>query len=180
MKNYCLRIAGVLLLGAAAVVAEVGCAGGGAPGAGPAAAGAPEARYRVTSDTTPFYRYGPQQAGGADLSLKKGTDLLMVKRAFGYSQVKTMDTQQVGYVSTEDIAPLTQQELAAIAAINRGSTPVTSVGGPGKKSRAIVGEYTLPMPGAPGAGAGVGAGAPDTLPMPESTATPPPNNMFRY
>ncbi len=152
-----------------------GCAGGGKPDAvataKPGAAGAAnqETRYRVTKDTTPFYKYGPQQPGGPDLSLKKGTDVLMVKRAFGYSQVKTTDTLQTGYVSTEDVAPLTAQELAALIPATP-SSPVQSVGGAGKRSRAIVGQYTLPP----------GAGAQDRLPEPEATPTPPPNNMFRY
>lgn len=133
--------------------------------AGPTA----EARYRVSADTTSFYRYGPQQINGPDQTLKKGSDVVMVKHAFGYSQVKTFDTQMTGYVSTEDMRPLTQPELAALI------VPVTVVAPlqtkSGKKSSAVVGEYTLPA----------GAGAQEPLPeAPQNTATPPPNNMFRY
>lgn len=183
-----------LLSCAALVAVSTGCvnrsktaAAGTPPAAAPAAAGAPPTqvgpRYRVREASTSFYHYGPQQAGGPDLSLKKGTDVIIIKRSFGYSQVKTTDNQgQTGYVGTQDISPLTQQELTALAAAAAPTAPVQSVGGPGKRSRAIVGEYNLP-PGGLGTGANVGPGAtaPDGLPMPaENTPTPPPTNMFRY
>ena len=177
---------------AVAVAASTGCinrnktAAPTAPGAPAAVAGVAPVptqvgpRYRVREDTTPFFRYGPQQTGGPDLSLKKGTDVVMIKRAFGYSQVKTLDTQQTGYVGTPDISPLTQQELTALAAAAAPTQVVQSVGGPGRRSRAIVGEYNLP-PGGSGTALPLGTSSGDSLPMPaENAATPPPNNMFRY
>ena len=126
-------------------------------------------RYRVSADTTSFYRYGPQQISGPDQILKKGTDVVMVKHAFGYSTVKTFDTQMSGYVSTEDLRPLTQPELAALVVPVFTPAPLQTKSG--KKSSAVVGEYTLPP----------GASAQEPLPeAPQNTATPPPNNMFRY
>ena len=169
----------VLILAVLAAVSS-GCLGGGKkdapPPAKPGVAGAPapalERRYRVSADSTGFYHYGPQQPNGPDLSLKKGTNVVLVKRSFGYSQVKTVDAApQTGYVSTEDITPLTQQELAALAAATSPS-PVQSVGGAGKKSRAIVGEYSLPSGPLPN--------MPDPLPEQQNASTPPPNGMFRY
>ena len=154
-----------------------GCVGRGKSTAatGPAKPGATagptaEVRYRVSADTTSFYRYGPQQINGPDQTLKKGTDVIMVKHAFGYSTVRTFDTQLVGYVSTEDLRPLTQPELAALVVpVAAPSAPLQTKSG--KKSSAVVGEYNLPA----------GAGAQEPLPeAPQNTATPPPNNMFRY
>ncbi len=137
------------------------------PGAGGAAV--QEVRYRVTADFTPFYRNGPQQINGPDLSLKKGTDVMMIKHAFGYSTVRTFEPQLVGFVSTEDLKPLTTQELVALNPPLPPSAPVQTASG--KKSRAVVGEYSLPP----------GASAQDPLPeSPQNTSTPPPNNMFRY
>ncbi len=169
--------AGILLLAFVAPGLLGGCAGKGKTAAAPAKPGAvaapvAEPRYKVTADTTAFYRFGPQQPSGPDLSLKKGTSVLVVKRSFGYSKIKLADSQQIGFVSTEDIAPLTQQELAALAAASAPSNaPVESVAGPGKKSRAIVGEYSLPPQG---------TGEQERLPEQASTPTPPPNNLFRY
>lgn len=60
--------------------------------------------YVVTATQTPFYKNGPAQAVGADLSLKKGEMLTLLERHYGYSRVQTGDGQ-TGYVATDDIAP---------------------------------------------------------------------------
>ena len=61
-------------------------------------------RYMITAMRTPFYRYGPAQATGADFVLMKGQNVTLLKRSFGYSQIMTADGQS-GYVATEDIGP---------------------------------------------------------------------------
>ena len=61
-------------------------------------------RYMITAMRTPFYRYGPAQATGADFVLMKGQNVTLMKRSFGYSQIMTADGQS-GYVATEDIGP---------------------------------------------------------------------------
>ena len=58
--------------------------------------------FEVNADYTPFYRNGPQQRGGPDLSLERGRMVRMLKRSFGYSQVE-LDNGMNGYVSTEDL-----------------------------------------------------------------------------
>lgn len=78
----------------------------------PASPVAPSDQFKVTTPRTPFYRYGPQQPGGPSQSLEQGTILTLLKRGFGYSQVRLRD-QQTGYVATEDMAALTSQELMA-------------------------------------------------------------------
>lgn len=61
-------------------------------------------RFMVTAMRTPFYRYGPAQATGADFALLKGQNVTLLNRTFGFSQVMTADGQS-GYVATEDIGP---------------------------------------------------------------------------
>jgi hypothetical protein len=63
--------------------------------------------FVVTAPRTPFFKYGPAQPHGADFSILKDTPVTLVKRDFGYSEIKTMDGQ-IGYVSTEDIAPASE------------------------------------------------------------------------
>jgi hypothetical protein len=72
----------------------------------------PSNQFKVTAARTPFYNYGPQQPGGPNLSLDRGTVVTLLKRGFGYSQVK-LRNEQTGYVGTEDIVALTVEELLA-------------------------------------------------------------------
>jgi hypothetical protein len=73
----------------------------------PSASGVP-VRYIVTAEETPFYKYGPAQANGPDLKLRKGRILIMLDRHYGYSRVET-DDNEAGYVGTDDIAPAPQE-----------------------------------------------------------------------
>ncbi len=59
--------------------------------------------YEVAS-VTPFYRLGPQQPSGPDLSLEEGRRVKMLKRSFGFSQVM-LDNGWDGWVATEEIRP---------------------------------------------------------------------------
>ena len=86
-----------------------------APSATPAPVASPVGpsdQFKVTVERTPFYNYGPQQPGGPSFTLDRGTILTLLKRGFGYSQVK-LKTQQTGYVATEEIAALTPEEMMA-------------------------------------------------------------------
>jgi hypothetical protein len=76
------------------------------------AAVAPSNQFKVTAARTPFYNYGPQQPGGPSMSLERGTVVTLLKRGFGYSQIK-LRNEQTGYVGTEDIVALTAEELLA-------------------------------------------------------------------
>jgi hypothetical protein len=84
----------LLLLALAAVP---GCAGPetAAPGAG---------RFTVKKKT-PFYKYGPAQAVGPDFPLDSGTQLTVIKRESGYSQIM-LDNGQSGYIATEALGPV--------------------------------------------------------------------------
>ena len=60
--------------------------------------------FIVIADSTSFFKYGPAQASGPDLSLKKGQIVTMVEKHYGYSRVIDPDGD-AGYVGTDDIAP---------------------------------------------------------------------------
>ena len=60
--------------------------------------------FITSAASTPFYKYGPAQAFGADENLNAGTHLTMLKRDFGYSRVM-MDNGVSGFVPTEDVKP---------------------------------------------------------------------------
>lgn len=56
----------------------------------------------VSTDYAQFFRLGPQQAGGADRSLRTGERVMLLRKEFGYSRVQLED-DQVGYMANEDI-----------------------------------------------------------------------------
>ena len=58
----------------------------------------------VASDYAQFFRLGPQQAGGADLSLRTGERVMLHRKEFGYSRVQ-LPNGLVGYMANEDITP---------------------------------------------------------------------------
>jgi hypothetical protein len=72
--------------------------------AGPETASPGAGRFTVKKKT-PFYKYGPAQAVGADFSLDSGTQLTVIKREVGYSRVM-LDNGQSGYVATEMLGPV--------------------------------------------------------------------------
>ena len=58
----------------------------------------------VSTEYAQFFRLGPQQAGGADLSLRNGKLVMLQGKEFGYSRVQLEDGQ-VGYMANEDLQP---------------------------------------------------------------------------
>ncbi|MEI7864718.1 MAG: hypothetical protein WCI38_05045 [Chthoniobacterales bacterium] len=58
----------------------------------------------VSIDYAQFFRLGPQQAGGADLSLRTNEHVMLLHKEFGYSRVQ-LENGQVGYIANEDIQP---------------------------------------------------------------------------
>jgi hypothetical protein len=155
----------------AMVLAAAGCQAGGKKTANaPAAnANAPASdRYKVTADTTAFYLYGPQQPSGPDQTLKKNDKLTMLKRSYGFSRVKAPDGQ-TGYVGTEDIAPLTPEEIAdEDAALQQVPMPDAET----QKRMGAMGGYTIPPE----------AGNDERLPVADPSPSPKPtlNAPFRY
>ena len=70
--------------------------------------------FAVISDSTSFYRYGPQQGNGPDQTLPKDTLLTLIRPSFGYSKVQLVVGGNEGYVSSEDIKPAPPTLLAAL------------------------------------------------------------------
>jgi hypothetical protein len=60
--------------------------------------------YIVAASTSSFYKYGPAQAFGADLTLSQGQRLTMLSRQFGFSRVM-LENGTSGFVSNDDIKP---------------------------------------------------------------------------
>jgi uncharacterized protein YgiM (DUF1202 family) len=80
-------------------------------------------RFAVSAAKTQFFKYGPAQAYGADASLPKGQKVTMVKREFGFSQVRLEDGT-TGFVATEDLVQLPPEpKLAALASHRRTRSP---------------------------------------------------------
>jgi len=84
----------------------------------------------VASDYAQFFRLGPQQAGGADLSLRTGERVMLQRKEFGYSRVQ-LENGQVGYMANEDITPAPPEPKPTPGA--RKPSPRT-----GSRSRAAV------------------------------------------
>jgi len=58
----------------------------------------------VSNEYSLFFRLGPQQAGGADLSLRTNEKVMLLRKEFGYSRVQ-LENGFVGYMANEDIQP---------------------------------------------------------------------------
>ncbi len=70
--------------------------------------------FAVISNSTSFYRYGPQQGNGPDQSLPKDTLMTLIRPSFGYSKVQLANGGGEGYVASEDIKPAPPTLLAAL------------------------------------------------------------------
>lgn len=95
-----------------ATIVVVGCSG---PNPDHASAAAGGKFFAVTAESTPFYRYGPQQGNGPDKQLEKGTLVSLIRPSFGYCKIK-LTTGESGYVSNDDIR-LASPALVAAATV---------------------------------------------------------------
>ena len=98
---------------AVALILLVHLLAGCASGEGTAKAARVGKYYAVTSEKTAFYKYGPQQGGGADQQLPKDTLLTLVRPSFGYCRV-TLTSGEQGYVAREDINVAPPNLVAAV------------------------------------------------------------------
>lgn len=79
----------------------------------------------IGTDYAQFYRLGPQQAGGADLSLRTGEFVMLQRKEFGYSRVQLEDGQ-VGYMANEDLQtapPEPRRKRGLRSGATNGETP---------------------------------------------------------
>lgn len=69
--------------------------------------------FAVAADSTPFYRFGPQQGNGPDQTLPRDTVMTLIRPSFGYCKVALVSGGE-GYVASEDIKPASPTLLAAL------------------------------------------------------------------
>ncbi len=96
--------------------------------------------YTVSAVTTPFYKYGPAQAFGADETLSNGAHLTMLKREFGYSHVM-LDNGLSGYVATDDL-----KAAPPLLAMTKGQPKLASGLFPRRKQTLGGGSKPQPLP----------------------------------
>ena len=96
-----------------------GCQGTSAPSN---AATYGEKFYAVSSDAAKFFRYGPQQGNGPDLTLRKNTLVKVIRPSFGYCKIQLVKSGEQGYVAREDI----QVAPAALVAAATGTADTQS------------------------------------------------------
>lgn len=96
-------------------IIELGLCGGCASADSPNLAAANGEKFFVVKvDSTPFYRYGPQQASRPEMTLPKDTLVTLVQPSFGWCKVELASGNQ-GYVANDD---LTIAPSATTAVVN--------------------------------------------------------------
>jgi hypothetical protein len=76
----------------------------------------------VATDYAQFFKLGPQQAGGADFSLRAGESVMLQRKEFGYSRVQ-LENNLVGYMANEDITPAPPPEKLKPGKPKKGNRP---------------------------------------------------------
>jgi len=105
----------------------------------------------IVTDFAQFFRLGPQQAGGADLSLRTGERVMLQRKEFGYSRVQLEDGQ-VGYMANEDLQPAPPEPRRKFGLRekpgSRGddSAPRRKQRGPASQEDFIDTDFSLPDP----------------------------------
>jgi len=99
----------------------------------------------VATDYAQFFKLGPQQAGGADFSLRTGERVMLQRKEFGYSRVQ-LENGLVGYLANEDITPAPPEPKPTPGKRKSGSRTRSGGGG---RSPAVTYEddfQNLPIP----------------------------------
>jgi len=79
-------------------------------------------KMEVSVDHTPFYRNGPLQGNGPDLSLAKGDEVEVLRKEIGYSFVRIFDGQN-GYVANEALKLSTAPQPADAPQVTPSPAP---------------------------------------------------------
>jgi hypothetical protein len=132
----------------------------------------------IIRDYAGFYRLGPIQARGPDVSLRTGERVKLMRKEMGYSLVMLED-QRTGYVANEYLAPAPPRPPQPAAP----SGPSTSGSSSRRSDRyrgPQVNDSPLPEP-SPAPDLDLNIGPEDVVPMPPSPAEPPAEPpAFRY
>ena len=143
---------------------------------------APE--YVIIRDFSAFYRLGPQQARGADTSLRTGSRVKLLRKEMGFSLVQLEDDLRTGYVANENMAvapprpPGEIRKEAEVAALKKRGGSQRGDNGP-VYSGPQVNDTPLPDPNVPPPDLNV---EPEIVPknIPAPDATPGATPKFRY
>jgi len=139
----------------------------------------------ITVEFAPFYRLGPQQARGPDLSLRRGTRVKLLRREMGYSFVQ-MEDSRTGYIANENMAVAPPRPKEAESVASSGSSGMSRK--PGSRQRGEsspvysgpqINDTPLPDPNVPPPDLNIDPElVSDTIPVP--AATPEGTPKFRY
>jgi hypothetical protein len=69
--------------------------------------------FAVSVDSAAFFRRGPREGRGPDLTLPKDTVVKLIRPSFGYSKIEVVASGLQGYVAGDEIRPATSTLLAA-------------------------------------------------------------------
>lgn len=69
--------------------------------------------YAVSTDSTAFFRHGPQPGRDPDSRLAKDTLVKLIRPSFGYSKIELVNSGEKGYVLNEQIKPAPPSLIAA-------------------------------------------------------------------
>jgi hypothetical protein len=132
----------------------------------------------IIRDYAGFYRLGPIQARGPDVSLRTGERVKLMRKEMGYSLVMLED-QRTGYVANEYLAPAPPRPPKP-AATAGSSAPDSPQRRSGRYSGPQVNDSPLPEP-VPAPDLDLNIGPEDVVPMPPSPPeTPSEPPAFRY
>jgi hypothetical protein len=83
--------------------------------------------FAISTDSSAFFRHGPQQGREPDKKLSKDTVVKLIRPSFGYSKVEIVETHEQGYVASEDLQPASSNLIASASApkTNPLATPST-------------------------------------------------------
>lgn len=98
----------------------------------------------VATDYAQFFKLGPQQAGGADFSLRAGETVMLQRKEFGYSRVQ-LENNLVGYMANEDITPAPPPEQPKPGKRKKGSRSGSSSGSSERSTAAEEDFVDLPL-----------------------------------
>ncbi len=113
------------LLASCGVLMLAACAAGSKSGPGD--------RFVVSARQSQFYKNGPAQAFGPDAVLPPARKLTMLKREFGFSQVR-LENNETGYVATDELMQL-PPEKATPKPMARRLAPALRAGSAGARPR---------------------------------------------
>ena len=86
--------------------------------------------YAVSTDSTSFFRHGPQAGRDPDQRLPKDTLVKLIQPSFGYSKIELVTSGQTGYILTDDMRPASPASVAATTVATEDAAVAQTIGSP--------------------------------------------------